>query len=361
MGGAVQATVDTMLGATDGLGGGSCSNFRVNPYVMTLIPQPADSFAFCGQTSACKMQCRDVMEPFLRAQEEAGGGGVRPPEVVLRSAENPFFTDFSSPAVIGMQPIAVIEHDSWSDRRSQAFACGECGESEGMRCLSVAGIPNSRGEPGNVEVHRYCLPATTDQDLYVPQQNARWVAQDGIFSSSFYLRESTAQLSHAAFSMPEGRFLLLLTDVEQPADEGTRSRQRIWAWSRSGVAASSGSQGVVLDSETLQSTCALREQLGLQDTEVVNRVHIRRFLPVVADRDGGVAGRSSDADVTVLVDVAVTVLDYAGGNEALEQSEVADYFLRVTWCRDSDPCPVSTRSPAVSTVCETAILPSPDP
>jgi hypothetical protein len=54
----VGSVLDSLIAAIDPGKAGNCDNYNSNPYVVTLIPEPADYWRVCGTTSFCKLRCQ---------------------------------------------------------------------------------------------------------------------------------------------------------------------------------------------------------------------------------------------------------------------------------------------------------------
>lgn len=333
LGSALEYVVQLVLGNTRAP---MCNNFRTSPFVVAMIPQPVEHFRMCGYTTSCRSKCAGEIDLFEDARRRQVALARRDPITALRAVESPFFSRFTDASVTRLQILAMIEHDSWSGRESRSFNCHECGYSEGMRCFSVSGIPFTTTGFADVEVHKYCLPSATSEDLYEPSDsNGFWVTSDGDVDTKSYLLSRNGHLAHVSFSMPSGAFLFVMTHVAQESDEGTRQRQTIFAWYQSPSNLRAGEQRRVLDSESLVFDCGIRQELGLSSYQQVDYVAIERFFSAIPDR--------ADTDAVLLVDVALTMKTYSDYDWSLESTETFDLFLRVAWCRDSVACPQDSR------------------
>lgn len=135
-----------------------CGSYLLSPYVLSLVPEPADYFMSCMHTPDCRVKCLAEYRAFDEALERAKGGGPLP--------------TFEHSTTIEVQSNLFDPYDAEENRHLppfEIFAVLELGEAcphvcEGRvlgRCIAVAG----RLDGGGVGLGYYCLPA--DVTMYV--------------------------------------------------------------------------------------------------------------------------------------------------------------------------------------------------
>ena len=120
--------LDSFLSAVDPNNAGQCDNFDSNPYVITIIPEPADYWRVCGSTDFCKLRCQQQMEAFA---------SVQPPTSSLRSStseqtvQSLFFPSLNADAYNPYSSVVAITEME------------KCTEPED-RCFLLAGFVGSK-------------------------------------------------------------------------------------------------------------------------------------------------------------------------------------------------------------------------
>lgn len=139
----VGSILDSLLQAVDGEKAGQCDNFDSNPYVVTLIPEPADYWRVCGNTDFCKIRCQQQMAAF---------DVVKPSNVVrtttsAQTVQSLFFPSLNADAY---NPFASVNALSEMDACDLVCSDGE------DRCFVMAGFV---GTSGLLRVAQYCVPS----------------------------------------------------------------------------------------------------------------------------------------------------------------------------------------------------------
>jgi len=124
---------------------GDCNNYADNPYVLTLIPQPADYFRVCGKTDACRYRCLSEFQAFESRNLEAPVT-----ETVTESVQSLFFNSVDDDTYMPLRPIAMLE----------LYDCNyPCGFVQQVgpysdRCFLLGGENGA----GQLEVLSFCVP-----------------------------------------------------------------------------------------------------------------------------------------------------------------------------------------------------------
>ena len=147
----VGSIMDSFIAAIDPGKAGNCDNYDSNPYVVTLIPEPADYWRVCGTTSFCKLRCQQQIEAF-----EA----MKPPLSSTRSS--------TSSRVVESLLFPSINEDTYNPFYSSGVAaltemsdCSVICTSKKDRCIIVAGF----AENGKLRVTTYCVPSAISQGV----------------------------------------------------------------------------------------------------------------------------------------------------------------------------------------------------
>lgn len=140
----VGSILDSFLSVVDGNKAGQCDNFDTNPYVVTLIPEPADYWRACGKTDFCRLRCRDQIQAF----EE-----VKPSAAMVRSVttqqtvQSLFFPKLDTDAYNPFSSVVAI---------SEMSQCPDCAHTDD-RCFMSAGFV---GTGGVLRVAQFCVPSS---------------------------------------------------------------------------------------------------------------------------------------------------------------------------------------------------------
>ena len=147
----VGSIMDSFIAAIDPGKAGNCDNYDSNPYVVTLIPEPADYWRVCGTTSFCKLRCQQQIEAF-----EA----MKPPLSSTRSS--------TSSRVVESLLFPSINEDTYNPFYSSGVSaltemsdCSVICTSKKDRCIIVAGFAGN----GKLRVTTYCVPSAISQGV----------------------------------------------------------------------------------------------------------------------------------------------------------------------------------------------------
>ena len=136
----VGSILDSFMAAIDNSNGDQCDNYESNPYVVTLIPEPADYWRVCGQTDFCRLRCQQQMDAF-----EA----VRPDTVrsttTVNTIQSLFFPTLNQNAGNPFDSVAAL-----SELASCASLCPDAED----RCFLTTGFTNNL-----LRVAQYCVPS----------------------------------------------------------------------------------------------------------------------------------------------------------------------------------------------------------
>jgi hypothetical protein len=142
----IGSILDSLVAAIDPSKAGNCDNYESNPYVVTLIPEPADYWRVCGTTTLCKLKCQQQIEMFEM---------MKPPVLNTRTS--------TSSQVVESLLFPSINHDTFNPFRDNGIAAlTEMSQCNGLcpladdRCLIIAGFPGN----GKLLVTAYCVPSS---------------------------------------------------------------------------------------------------------------------------------------------------------------------------------------------------------
>ena len=139
------SVLDSLI-VSSGMSSTDCDNFDSNPYVVTLIPQPADYWRVCGSTDFCRLRCQQQIDAFESVQPSSA---VSRSVSSVQTVQSLFFPTLTADAYNPFtQAVALVEMES----------CTEiCAGSDENRCFVVAGFV---GSVGQLKVAQYCVPSS---------------------------------------------------------------------------------------------------------------------------------------------------------------------------------------------------------
>ena len=143
----IGSILDSLVAAIDPGKAGNCDNFDSNPYVVTLIPEPADYWRVCGTTSFCKLRCQQQIEAFEMMKPSAGNTRSSSSSQVVESLLFPSINQDTYNPFLGSGIVALTEMSDCS------LTCPAVSTD---RCLIIAGFPGN----GRLLVSTYCVPSS---------------------------------------------------------------------------------------------------------------------------------------------------------------------------------------------------------
>jgi hypothetical protein len=141
----VGSVLDSLLTVIDGSNAGQCDNYNSNPYVVTLIPEPADYWRVCGNTDFCRLRCQQQIEAFNAVRP---AGAVRS-TTTLQTTQSLFFPTLNADAYNPFSDTGVV---AFSELDSCAASCPNSED----RCFMAAGFV---GIDGTLRASQYCVPS----------------------------------------------------------------------------------------------------------------------------------------------------------------------------------------------------------
>jgi hypothetical protein len=148
----VGSVLDSLIAAIDPGKAGNCDNYNSNPYVVTLIPEPADYWRVCGTTSFCKLRCQQQIEAFEQMKPPAKSSRSSTSSRVVESLFFPSINQDTFNPFPGTGIAALTEMSSCEDADLRKQLCPQSSD----RCMIVAGFPGS----GRLLVSIYCIPSS---------------------------------------------------------------------------------------------------------------------------------------------------------------------------------------------------------
>ena len=140
----VGSVLDSFVSAVDPEKAGQCDNYETNPYVVTLIPEPADYWRVCGNTDFCKLRCQQQMQAFEQVRP---GKAVRS-TTTTQTVQSLFFPSLNNDAYNPFTAGGVV---ALTELNSCTSLCADSDD----RCFLMAGFMGS----GKLSVSQYCVPA----------------------------------------------------------------------------------------------------------------------------------------------------------------------------------------------------------
>jgi len=138
----VGSVLDSLLTVVDGGSAGQCDNFDSNPYVVTLIPEPADYWRVCGSTDFCRLRCQQQIDAF---------NAVRPSAVrsttTMQTTQSLFFPTLNADAYNPFSSTGVV---AFSELDSCSVSCPHAED----RCFMAGGFVGT-----TLRAAQYCVPS----------------------------------------------------------------------------------------------------------------------------------------------------------------------------------------------------------
>ena len=142
----VGSILDSLLAAIDPGKAGNCDNYESNPYVVTLIPEPADYWRVCGTTNFCKLKCQQQIEAFEMMKPVGASTRSSTSSQVVESLLFPSINEDTYNPFPGSGIVALTEMSE----------CNKLCLQPEDRCLIIAGFPGR----GHLRVTVYCVPSS---------------------------------------------------------------------------------------------------------------------------------------------------------------------------------------------------------
>jgi hypothetical protein len=146
----VGSVLDSFVAAVDPEKAGQCDNYETNPYVVTLIPEPADYWRVCGNTDFCKLRCQQQMEAFEKVRPS---NSVRS-STTTQTVQSLFFPTLNADSYNPYTAGGVVALNELKDCTSL------CQDAED-RCFLMSGFMGT----GKLSVAQYCVPAALSRGV----------------------------------------------------------------------------------------------------------------------------------------------------------------------------------------------------
>jgi hypothetical protein len=140
----VGSVLDSFVAAVDPEKAGQCDNFETNPYVVTLIPEPADYWRVCGSTDFCRLRCQQQIEAFEKVRP---GNSVRS-TTTTQTVQSLLFPSLNADAYNPFTAGGVV---ALTELSSCAALCLDAED----RCFLMAGFVGA----GKLSIAQYCVPS----------------------------------------------------------------------------------------------------------------------------------------------------------------------------------------------------------
>ena len=146
----VGSVLDSLLAAVDGGKAGQCDNYNANPYVVTLIPEPADYWRVCGNTDFCRLRCQQQMDAFNAVKPSSGVRST----TSAQTTESLFFPTLNADAYNPFASTGVI---ALTELSSCASICPAADD----RCFLLGGFVSA----STLRAAQYCVPSALAQGV----------------------------------------------------------------------------------------------------------------------------------------------------------------------------------------------------
>jgi hypothetical protein len=132
---------------------GQCMNFRQDPQVVVLMPEPVDYFQACGSTSSCKTKCAGNWDAFSAEVAKRDPSSLSRVSTVEHNVESLFFP---SPEVEMVAPGKVA---ALTEPRV-------CGVAAGCRLATDGCVAAAFSVDGSISVRYFCIPRSPSASVY---------------------------------------------------------------------------------------------------------------------------------------------------------------------------------------------------
>tara|TARA_B100001540_G_scaffold284144_1_gene276205 strand:- start:10377 stop:28151 length:17775 start_codon:yes stop_codon:yes gene_type:complete len=257
----IGSSLDYMLSVFD-IDAGNCANYQTSPYVLALLPDPADYFMSCMHTSDCRIKCLDTYQAF----ENAKNAMTTLPSQTLSSnvdVESRFFSDDVVEKGLDQPPFAIYG----MAELHQSTCSVVCGENQpDDRCVVIAGVHSNSRRLG---LAYYCMPHNFMDSVY------EYNGPDGSFhaTDTFYQDtwEGTEMVSNIYImtidTVLEGRHEMLLVSTQDNANV-----QNLWVFTSDGdrffLAGTEDFDMEVTNSRALHSITSVRVLPGQRQKDI---------------------------------------------------------------------------------------------
>ena len=141
---------------------GTCTDYARSPFVVSIMPEPADYFMPCMHTEDCRIRCLDTYTAFDAALARLD---VKPTfsKTIAVDIESKFFSSDDIENNRHLPPFDIIGISELPFHVCAAEICSRDGAHPQNRCLAAVGVHVARYELG---LAYYCLPADITQYVY---------------------------------------------------------------------------------------------------------------------------------------------------------------------------------------------------
>jgi hypothetical protein len=146
----VGSVLDSFVAAVDPEKAGQCDNYETNPYVVTLIPEPADYWRVCGSTDFCRLRCQQQMEAFEKVRP---GTAVRS-TTTTQIVQSLFFPSLNADSYNPFTAGGVV---ALTELEKCTMLCVDADD----RCFLMAGFVGK----GRLSVSQYCVPSALSRGV----------------------------------------------------------------------------------------------------------------------------------------------------------------------------------------------------
>ena len=190
-------SVDYLLSGFDA-DAGQCSDFRADPQVVVIMPEPVDYFRGCGATTYCRTKCAGNWEAFDAARAAYDPSRLTTSRELGRSVDSLFFPSVVPDMIAPGNVVALSEPDACGD-----WVCRDARDG----CLAVAAVVGLE-----LRVVYYCVPSAPAETVYASdRQGIAWSSSAGHNASKVSFLASDGS---ALAALVGGRVVLLQRGAE---------------------------------------------------------------------------------------------------------------------------------------------------
>lgn len=158
-------SVDYMLSGFDAEAG-QCSNYRADPHVVVIMPEPVDYFRGCGATTYCRAKCAGNWEAFDAARAAYDPARLTTSRELERTVDSLFFPSVVAEMIAPGLVVALVRPDACG-----AWVC----RSDADDCLAAAAVVGLE-----LSVSYFCVPSSPSSVVYATDEaGLAWSSEVG--------------------------------------------------------------------------------------------------------------------------------------------------------------------------------------
>jgi len=162
-------SIDYLLSGYD-VDSGQCTNFRSDPHVVVIMPEPVDYFRGCGATTYCKTKCSGAWDTFDTARSKYDSTKLSVSKEIPTTVDSLFFPSMVPDMVAPGKVVAI----------TQPEMCGDSICRTNLEdCLAVASMSS-----GTLLINFYCIPSGPTSVVYASETTSLTWTSDSVKDAS---------------------------------------------------------------------------------------------------------------------------------------------------------------------------------